>query len=72
MKKKIPHDRCTLYYYLKKDFLSAYNNNGHNIRLAILQVANLRDMTEKEVEGILVYFIGKMKLQIKRRRNGNT
>ena len=57
---KIPFnikDRKTAYYFLKKDFLSAYNANGHKIELAINQVANLRDLQPTYVRSILDDYI---------------
>jgi hypothetical protein len=50
-------DRQTAFHYLKKDFMSAYNNNGNNIELALLQVAHLRDVHESYVRSILFDFI---------------
>lgn len=50
-------DRQTAYHFLKKDFISAYNNNGKNIELSILQVAHLRDVHDSYVRSILFDFI---------------
>jgi hypothetical protein len=54
MKKEFPlTDRETAYFYLKKDFLSAYKNNGKNIQLALEQVSNLRMLQKEYVRSIL-------------------
>ena len=58
MKKEYPLiDRQTSYYYLKKDFLSAYNSNGKNVDLAIAQISNLRMVEKQYVLSILSSFI---------------
>jgi hypothetical protein len=50
-------DRKTSYYFLKKDFISAYKNNGKNIPLALQQVAKLRDLDFGFVKSILSKYI---------------
>jgi len=58
MKKKFNIiDRQTAYHFLKKDFMSAYNNNGENIHLALSQVANLRKVEISYVQSILSNYI---------------
>jgi len=62
MKKEFPlTDRETAYFYLKKDFLSAYNNNGKNIQLALEQVSNLRMLQKEYVRSILSDYIKQLK-----------
>jgi hypothetical protein len=51
-------DRQTALHYLKRDFISAYNNNGENINLALSQVANLRKVEVSYVKSILSNYIG--------------
>jgi len=50
-------DRQTAFHFLKKDFMSAYNNNGNNIELSLSQVAHLRDVQTSYVRSILFDFI---------------
>ena len=62
MKKEYPlSDRQTSYYFLKKDFLSAYKSNGGNIDLAIAQISELRMIQKEYVKSILNNFIKKLK-----------
>jgi hypothetical protein len=62
MKKEFPlTDRETAYFYLKKDFLSAYKNNGNNIQLAIEQVSNLRMLQKEYVRSVLSDYIKQLK-----------
>jgi len=62
MKKEFPlTDRETAYFYLKKDFLSAYKNNGKNIQLALEQVSNLRMLQKEYVRSILSDYIKQLK-----------
>ena len=53
-------DRETAYHFLKKDFMSAYDNNGNNIELALLQVAYLRNVEKSYVRSILFDFIANL------------
>ncbi|MEN6569011.1 MAG: hypothetical protein ABFC18_03260 [Rikenellaceae bacterium] len=46
-------DREVLKKILKKDFDSAYKNNGNNIYLAYHQVARLRDIPVERIINIL-------------------
>jgi hypothetical protein len=63
MKKEYPlTDRETSFFFLKKDFLSAYKSNGNNIDLAIAQVSNLRMLQKEYVYSILNKFIKTLKL----------
>jgi hypothetical protein len=57
MKKYLIPNAETAYYFLKKDFKSAYFNNGNNIKLALTQVAKLRELEEGYVETILISYI---------------
>ena len=57
-------DRQTAFHFLKKDFMSAYNNNGNNIELALLQVARLRDVHDSYVRSILFDFIQNLTKQL--------
>ena len=51
------NDRQAAYHFLKKDFQSAYKNNGHNVELALEQVAHLRDVQTSYVRSILFTYI---------------
>jgi hypothetical protein len=53
-------ERITSYHFLKKDFQSAYNNNGHNIDLALSQVSNLRNLDKEFIRNILYLYINKL------------
>ena len=62
MKKEFPlTDKETAYFYLKKDFISAYKNNGNNIQLAIEQVSNLRMLQKEYVRSVLSDYIKQLK-----------
>ena len=62
MKKEFPlTDRETAYFYLKKDFISAYKNNGNNIQLAIEQVSDLRMLQKEYVRSVLADYIKQLK-----------
>jgi hypothetical protein len=60
MKKYVIQDRQTSYHFLKKDFKSAYENNGHNIELAISQVALFRNLDRDFIKQILYLYINKL------------
>jgi hypothetical protein len=70
MKKEFPlTDRETIYFFLKKDFFSSYNNNGHNIELAIAQISNLRMIQKKYVESILSNYIKQLRIKLNNIQN---
>ena len=46
-------DSTTAFYFHKGDFYSAYNNNGNNIKLALHQVSQLRNVEVGYLETIL-------------------
>ena len=54
-------DRGTAYHFLKSDFISAYNNNGNDIELAITVVARLRGVETSHVKSVLSSYISKLK-----------
>jgi len=54
-------DSITAYHYYKQDFFSAYNNNGNNIKLALHQVSQLRDVEVSYLETILRKLINELK-----------
>jgi hypothetical protein len=51
------------YYNYKTDFISAYNNNGNDIKMALAQVSMLRDIPIENLKTILRSYLVKLNKQ---------
>lgn len=48
------------YYNYKADFISAYKNNGNDVKMALAQVCMLRDIPIENLKTILRIYLEKL------------
>lgn len=55
------NNRGVLYQVVSQDFMSAYNNNGHSVEIALHQVSELRGVDKERLRTTLRHKIEQLK-----------